>query len=454
MPDATRRSRGTWNAEQDQMKLLISAYACAPNRGSEHAVGWAWVMEAHRLGHEVWVLASPAHRNSIELACRASADLASIHWIFPEVKGWPLRQGSEPKWERTYNLLWQRAAARHARDLLEETHIDLVHHVTWAGIRAPTFLGRLGPPLIVGPIGGGESSPPSLRVGLGMRGRLLEGIRDLSNATIGLNPLVRRGLLDAALIFVSTEDTQRLLARALHRASIVFSQVGLPDRPEVRDRSSAAASPRFIYAGRLLYWKGLHIALRAFAEIVKNAPGARFTIVGDGPERARLGAQVKALRLGDHVDFIPRLPQQQLFELFDNNDLMLFPSLHDSGGFVVVEAMSRGLPVACLDLGGPRDIVTADSGIVVGTHGRNTQSVAAAMAEEILCLLDTPGRLAELSVGAIERAQHFLTRNRVPDFYRRVAEFGIGRGGAHGIARRPAALPMKARSASASAGGL
>jgi glycosyltransferase involved in cell wall biosynthesis len=408
------------------MKLLISAYACAPNRGSEHAVGWTWVTEAHRLGHEVWVMASSAHRDSIELACRADAELEGIRWIFPEVKGWRLQQRVEPKLERTYNFLWQRAAADHAQSLLTKTNIDAIHHVTWAGVRAPTFLGGLGPPLIVGPIGGGEMSPTSLRAEFGMRGRLLEGIRDLSNATIGLNPAVRPGLLNAAVIFVSTEDTQKLIARTLHRRAIVFSQVGLLKLPDVSPRRVRPASPRFIYAGRLLYWKGVHIALRAFAEIVKRAPGARFTIVGDGPERARLGALVEALILRDHVDFIPQLPQQKLFEVFDDNDLMLFPSLHDSGGFVVLEALSRGLPVVCLDLGGPKDIVTPKSGIVVETGGRSTESVAAAMADEILRLLTTPERLAALSVGAIERAQNFLSQKRITEFYHRVAEFGIG----------------------------
>jgi glycosyltransferase involved in cell wall biosynthesis len=410
------------------MKLLVSAYACAPDRGSEHAVGWAWATEAHRLGHQVWVLASSAHRTAIEFACRTTAELAGIRWIFPEVRGWPLRQGDEPKWERTYNLLWQRAAADHARDLLAKTDLDVIHHITWAGIRAPTFLGGLGPPLIIGPIGGGETTPAMLCTELGMRGRLLERIRNLSNATIGLNPMVRPGLLNAAMIFVSTEDTQKLLARTLQRKTIVFSQVGLPNLPVAYPRRTRSGPPQFVYAGRLLYWKGVHIALRAFAEIVKRAPGARFTIVGDGPERVRLGALAEALSLHDHVDFIPRLPQQKLFEVFDGNDLMLFPSLHDSGGFVVLEALSRGLPVVCLDLGGPKDIVTPESGIVVETRGRNTQSVAAAMADEILDLLTAPGRLAMLSAGAIEHAQNFLSQRRIVEFYRRVAEFGIGAG--------------------------
>jgi hypothetical protein len=86
------------------MKLLISAYACAPNRGSDYAVGWNWATEAHRLGHEIWVLASPVHRADIVAACSLDPTLAGIHWIFPSVRSWRLEPGIEPEWERTYNI--------------------------------------------------------------------------------------------------------------------------------------------------------------------------------------------------------------------------------------------------------------------------------------------------------------------------------------------------------------
>src|SRR5580704_13275028 len=97
------------------MNILISTYACAPNHGSEHGIGWNWTTETVRLGHEVWALASPAHRDSILMACRNQQHLKEIHWVFPEVIQWPLHQAVEPKWERTYNLLWQVAALRHAQ---------------------------------------------------------------------------------------------------------------------------------------------------------------------------------------------------------------------------------------------------------------------------------------------------------------------------------------------------
>jgi glycosyltransferase involved in cell wall biosynthesis len=405
------------------MKLLISAYACAPNLGSDHGVGWNWTTEAHRLGHEIWALVSPAHRDSIKGACRDNSDLDGIHWIFPEVHGWPLKQAVEPKWERTYNLLWQRVALRHARDLHRQVHFDAIHHVTWAGIRAPTFLGTLGPPLIIGPTGGGETSPSSLRDELPLQGKLLETIRDFSNHTITINPLVRPGFTKAAVIFVTTTDTQNLFNGALRDKTIVFTALNLQDLPSARPRRIWNEPPKFLYVGRLLYWKGVHIAVRAFAQVAKQYSNARLTIRGSGPERSRLEEDVRQHHVEGQVDFIPRLPQNKLFELYDSHDLLLFPSLHDAGGFVVLEAFSHGMPAVCLDLGGPRDMVSSNSGVVIKTTGRNTAQVAAAMGDEILRLFKSPEKLTELSAGAISRAKEFVSAQRVKEFYDRAAPF-------------------------------
>jgi glycosyltransferase involved in cell wall biosynthesis len=59
---------------------------------------------------------------------------------------------------------------------------------------------------------------------------------------------------------------------------------------------------------------------------------------------------------------MPWLPQEKLFEQYQTHDLLVYPSLHDSSGNAVLEALSFGLPVVCLDLGGPAQIVTSESG--------------------------------------------------------------------------------------------
>jgi glycosyltransferase involved in cell wall biosynthesis len=404
------------------MKLLISAYACAPNRGSEHGSAWNWTSEAARYGEHVTVLVSPVHRDAILAATQRDPALQRIRWVFPEVAFWPQQQGKEPVWERTYNLLWQGEAMRTARTLHREQPFDLVHHLTWGGVRAPTFLGTLGPPLIIGPVGGGETSPAGLRDRMPLRGRVLEGLRDFSNATIELNPIVRQGLRKAKVIFARTSDTKNLLSPPLRAKTYIQMELGVTPAQIGAPRPVRQAPRKMLYAGRLLYWKGVHIAIEAMAQLVATMPDAQLTIVGNGPEEARLKSEIAQRGLGANITFVSWMPQEQFLSLYDTHDLFVFPSMHDSTGWVVLESFCKGLPVACLNLGGPKDIVTPQSGVTIDTEGLDTSGVAARLADELHALLADPERLASLSTGAIARAGDFLLGDQVQRLYAKALE--------------------------------
>lgn len=404
------------------MKLLISAYACAPHRGSEHGVGWNWITQAHRAGHRVTALVSPAHHDAIQRACSQDFDLEGITWCYPRVRGWTLRQGIEPRRERSYNALWQISALHHAKKLHCKTNFDAVHHLTWGGVRAPTRLGRLGPPLIIGPIGGGEIAPTGLRDAFRLRGKITEWIRDVSTRTIGVNPLVGHGLRKASMIVARTPETAALIQSAFGKSSVQMSELGLYADQIDHAPLRSFTPPRLLCASRLLYWKGTHLAIAAFAELARAMPDARLTIVGEGPEQPHLRAAASDEGVLDKVTFLNWVPQGDLFQLYREHNLFVFPSLHDSGGSVVLEALSKGLPILCLDIGGPRQLVTAQSGVVINTNGQNSPNVVAAMAQSMIRLFANPSELAELSVGASARAQDFLIRDRVTAFYAMVAE--------------------------------
>jgi glycosyltransferase involved in cell wall biosynthesis len=235
--------------------------------------------------------------------------------------------------------------------------------------------------------------------------------------------MVRPGLDSAAAIFVRTSDTYRLLPAAMQKKSRVFIELGLRQEQISPRQALPPGPPRLLFVGRLLYWKGVHIAIQALAKLVTRMPGASLTIVGSGPEEARLKRDVAAQGLTDSVKFIPWLPRAEMANVYDSHDMLVFPSLHDSGGTVVLEAISRGLPVICLDLGGPRHIVTPGGGVVVGTQGLNTAQVAQAMAQELYALFQNPARLGALSAGANARAGQFVLSDRVRSFYGQVDEF-------------------------------
>ncbi|MEI9987156.1 MAG: glycosyltransferase family 4 protein [Aliidongia sp.] len=400
------------------MKLLLSCYECSPIRGSECGIGWHWAYEARRMGHEVWCLVAPTYEGEIRGACKADPIAASIHWIFPQSPFWRLADGYRPKAERRHNLLWQFAALKEARQLAKTVRFDIVHQVTWGGLRVPSFLWKLPVPFIVGPVGGGETSPSGLRDAFSMRNRMTERVRDLSNATLMLNPPIHRMLNAAKIIVARTTESRDILPKRLRRKTVVELGIGVTEQRIGQPRRRTVAAPRILFAGRLLYWKGIHLALGAFDRLSRQMPDAQFTIVGSGPETAELLRKIEDdPYLAERVTVKGWMEQEDIFGLYHTYDLFLFPSLHDSGGMVVLEALASGLPVVCLDLGGPNELVDKTCGVAVKTAGLNSPRVVEALASAAANILIDEERWEALSKGAIGRARQFTWSRRVSNFY-------------------------------------
>jgi glycosyltransferase involved in cell wall biosynthesis len=105
------------------------------------------------------------------------------------------------------------------------------------------------------------------------------------------------------------------------------------------------------------------------------------------------------------VEFAGRVPREQLINAFGNYTALVFPSLHDTGGLVVLEALSQGSPVVCLDLGGPGIIVNASCGVVVPTVDGDEHCAVTRIANAMNFLAAmTDGESAQLSQQAIARA--------------------------------------------------
>ena len=110
---------------------------------------------------------------------------------------------------------------------------------------------------------------------------------------------------------------------------------------------------RIFSAGRLLHWKGFHLGIEAFSRLLTEFPDSEYWVMGDGPERQRLEKLVKRLGIAHRVTFFGNISRSETFQKISGCDVMLFPSLHDSGGWASVESMAAGRPIVCLDLGGP-----------------------------------------------------------------------------------------------------
>ena len=405
------------------MTVLLSAFSCAPNQGSEPGLGWGWAVEVARLGHEVLVLTSSERREAIEaeLASGRLPPTLRFEYFLPawlarlQRKG--LALGYESLTWHTVHLLWQFLVYGHVRRQLADQRFELVHHITFSGIRHPTLLGRLGLPLVLGPLGGGERAPLALRRSLSWRGWLLEAVRDVHTFLIRFDPITRRACRDAEVIYVKTEQTRTALPRRFRDKAVVQMEIGTKDvAMPTRPTRAPDGSLRLLYAGRFLYWKGMHLGLRALAELRARGVDARLTMLGGGPDEQTWRALADQLRLGSAVRWVARIEHSRMAEMYGSHDVVLFPSLHDSSGNVVLEALFHGLPVVCLDLGGPAVIATESCGRIVATAGRSESEVVTGLADALEELARSEPLLDELSHGAQIRAEIF----RWPTLVRRV----------------------------------
>ena len=178
-------------------------------------------------------------------------------------------------------------------------------------------------------------------------------------------------------------------------------------------------SPRVLFVGRLVYYKGLAVLLEAMA-----AGGASLVIAGEGPLEGALRARVAALGLASRVAFLTGLPDEGIRQLYRACDVFVLPSTErtEAFGLVQVEAMASGLPVVSTDLptGVPWVNEHGVTGLVV------PPADAAALAGGLGRLLGDPALRATLGQAGRRRAVERFAQRRMVDRFVEIMESVAG----------------------------
>lgn len=385
------------------MKVLISAYACEPGKGSEPGVGWNFALHLAR-HHEVWVLTRANNRPAIE-AELARNPVPGLRFVYHDLPPWARFWKRGQRGVQLYYYLWQLTAIPLVRRLHGEVGFDVVQQVTFVKYWAPSALAFLkGVPFVWGPVGGGESAPLAFWRTFGLRGIAYETARTVARFLAELDPLTRLTARRASLALATTPETAGRLKRLGAKRVEVMSEAALP--PEEIEGLSLVAPPpsgpvRFLSIGRLLHWKGFHLGLEAFAR--SGLTDAEYWIVGEGPERRRLEALARRLGVADRMRFFGQLSRHRVLELLAQVQALVHPSLHDSGGWVCLEAMAAGTPVICLDLGGPAVQVTEETGFKI--PARTPEQAVKEMAEAMRRLAEDAKLTRRMGEVARERVR-------------------------------------------------
>lgn len=364
-------------------RVLLVAHHCNPSWGSEPLIGWRWAAELDRRV-PVTLVTHVRNRAAIEAAGGIRGE---IRYVDTERLSRIVNRVNDGLWPRAAvvnrSLLeavslraFDRGAVRIARELSDAGRIDVIHRVSPLSPRAPSRLGGIGVPFVLGPLNGGMETAPGFPEIERAERAVFQKLRPLARV---LDPFSRT-FRDADVVLSATQATLGAIPRDAWDRTVLLSENAVDPslfRP-VFERSGAEL--RVLSLGRLLPYKGVEYVIRAVASLPAHVR-VRLDVVGDGPDRARLEAIARETAGGRRVLFHGAVPVAEVPQRMASCDVFCLASVRESGGAVVLEAMAAGKPVIVADHGGPAETVTGDTGFRVPATGADalTRGVAGAI---------------------------------------------------------------------------
>jgi len=397
-------------------KVLISAYACEPHKGSEPGVGWNWVKQIARF-HDVWVITRANNRGVIEKELQ-KFPLPNVQFIYFDLpvylRFW--KRGSRGVF--LYHLLWQIGIYFITKRLSQTVSFDLLHHITFGNYRYASFLQFLRIPYVWGPLGGGDTTPGNFLKTLGFRGWIYEKMRMFSISSARWDFFVRRGIKKADLLIARTQETSERLSSLGAENIKLFSETGISSEEIFLKKNYDNKTFKVVSIGALLAFKGYHLSMEAFKKLNDVLPESEYWIIGDGADRPRLQNLTEQLNLKNKVIFLGRIRRDQVLQKMIEADVMIHPSLHDAGPWVILEAMTSGLPVICLDLGGPALQVTEETGFKIAAV--SPQQVVKDMAEAMITLAKNPALVKKMGKAGRKRVEEYFSWDKKGEYINRL----------------------------------
>ncbi len=391
-----------------RLKVLISAYACSPYKGSEPGVGWGFInVLAQR--HDLWVIVEEEKfRADIERHLAENPQFSeSVRFLYLKKQRNRLLRKIWPPSYYWYYHRWHEDALALAQSLHKEIGFDITHQLTMVGFREPGYLWKLGVPFVWGPVGGMGLFPWRFLSVVGFYGAVYYLGYNLFNAwqmRFSRRPKLAARLAGGGLI-VATPENQVGAEKYWGCPSLLITEVGLPPAPAVKLTGRNTGDPlRLVWTGQHTPGKALNIAMAALARLPENL-NWELHVLGKGPRTPHWQQMARQLGLAGHCHFHGWLPRDEALQIMGSSHLMLITSLRDLTSTVTIEALARGLPIVCLDHCGFAGVVDETCGIKVPVKA--PESAVEGMAVAIQRLTEDEAFRFELAKGAVLRAQEF-----------------------------------------------
>jgi glycosyltransferase involved in cell wall biosynthesis len=375
-------------------KVLLYAYYCVPGLGSVSQIGWEWYSGLARRVPTTLVT-HIRNRNNL-YAAGAPFNDSEIIFIDTEwfaipmlrfLKKLRLLSPLVTYWLSSLDFYlydWIASRQLKARQRAGEQW-DIIHLVTPVTPRLATRLHILNLPLVLGPLNGGLTIPKAFpKIMKQYSGKFSHVIGGLHYVVTSLNHLFNfawGGIRHASAILTATQATRETIPARYRSRCLFYLENGVD--LNVFTPAPWPPSPQplhIIYVGRLVEVKGVPMLLEAVAALKEKIP-VKLTIIGSGYEEKAWKTQAKRLLLDDIIVWYGYTTASEVAEQLHTAHVLCLPSVRESGGAVLLEAMACARPVIAIAWGGPAELVDDNVGCAIPPKG--VKAVTAALIDSL-----------------------------------------------------------------------
>jgi glycosyltransferase involved in cell wall biosynthesis len=367
------------------LKVLINAYACSPNMGSEPGMGWNWCINLAKYC-ELHIITEGEFRDQIESAIELIPQGANMHFYYnpvsDEVRQMCWNQGDWRFYKHYKN--WQFSTYEMALKIVQTNKIDIVHQLNMIGFREPGFLYKVNNiPLLWGPSDAKEKFPIEYLDGASLKNKLIIRLKNfVTKFQLQNSKRVKLMISRASFVISASSNSQYSFKKYFGIISPLLNETGCyPKNGSFRKKLD---KPTFdvLWVGKLDFRKQLSLALQSIAK--SNNSHIKLHIVGGGNDSEY---KIKADNLGikDQCFWYGSIKHDEVQALMKNSDVFFFTSVAEGTPHVVLEAIGNGLPILCFNTCGQGDVVNESIGykIELSNPGKSTSEFS-----EILNYLD------------------------------------------------------------------
>ena len=381
----------------------MSAYACEPGKGSEPEVGWRAAL-AMAGSCKVKVITRANNRPLIEEALEKVGHRPEfLYYDLPKPFLWIKKRFGMVA---LYYFLWQIAVRFVFRKVLNE--VDVVHHVTFNGVQISGFWLATDTPVVLGPLGGGMTCPDQLLPILG-REQWAEKFRSMMVRRLSWIPWWCPTMANARVVLAANRETAETLSANASIEAPIMLETAIDEGALKKGNVSESQNPEFtfLWLGGLIPRKAGNLAILALGKAIRNGARIHLWFAGSGSEEKKWKELVATEGLGEHVRFLGRIQKSEIDSLMDQVNALIFTSVRDTSGNVVLEAMSRSLPVLALHHQGVREM--CDDSCAVLVEPSSVEETIDGLAEGMMRLAENPDRAREMGLKGRERIASQLT---------------------------------------------